>query len=176
MRRTRFPRILAIVLGMTAPLTSQAGDMRDCRLDALSFVDAWGGGGTFTVDRVGDARAFLCSDAKGDFVKTQTPAEGADCLGRFGDVILEGRFVGWADELQPGMTAIWSEAPAAPCCGWEVYPTAQVPPDRLAGVSWFAKGSAPTLGTIPTAMIEVTTDDTPLVNPLIALICDHPLP
>jgi len=169
-------RVMTIALSAIAPLMSNAADMRDCRLDALSFVDAWGDGGTFTVDRVGDTRAFLCLDDKGDYVKTQAPAEGADCLGRYGNVILEGSFAGWADDLVPDMTAIWSERPAAPCCGWEVFPTAEVPPDRLDEVTWFAEGNAPTLRTIPTAAIEVIADSNPFVNPLIALICDHPLP
>lgn len=168
--------LLSLVVSHAAPMIAQAGDMRDCRLDALSFVDPWGDGGTFTVERVGDARAFLCYEATGDIVRMHNPAEGEDCLGRYGDLIFEGSFVGWADELLPGMTAIWSESPAAPCCGWEVFPSAEVPPERLADVIWFDEANAPVLGTIPTAMIEVTTDDTPFVNPLIALICDHPLP
>ena len=158
------------------PAVGSAADMRDCRLDALTFVDPWGGDDRFTVTRVGTARAYLCFDDNGAMVETAKPKEGADCQGPYGDLVLEGRYEGWSDELLLGMTAIWYEKPAAPCCGWDVFPTTEAPTERLAKVTWFTKGSVPVLGTFPTAAIEVENGETILINPLIALVCAHSLP
>jgi hypothetical protein len=170
-----FQRILC-ASAIAIPTLGFAADMRDCRLDALTFVDPWGGDDRFVVTRVGTVRAYLCFDENGAMVDTDVPRVGADCQGPYGDLVLEGRYEGWSDELLPGMTAIWHESPAAPCCGWDVYPTSEAPADRLEKVTWFAADSAPVLGTIPTATIEVESGEPILVNPLIALVCAHSLP
>jgi hypothetical protein len=168
--------LAAFCTAFALPAAGLAADLRDCRLDALGFVDPWGGDDRFFVERVGAFQVWLCFDAKGEMTQVEQPKEGADCQGPYGDLVLEGRYEGWSDELLPGMTAIWSVQPAAPCCGWEVFPSAAAPAERLARVTWYAPGAAPVLGTIPTASITQEYGEQHLVNPLVALICAHPLP
>jgi len=66
---------------------SQAGqviNMRQCPLDALTFVDPVAGA-EFTVTRVGTNSHYLC-----DSGPTDIPPADEQCSGPFGDLVLQG--------------------------------------------------------------------------------------
>jgi hypothetical protein len=92
-----------LALTLAGPASAGIIDMRDCRLDTVTFIDPVAGG-AFTVRRVG--RNSSCTRK-------------AVCDGRLGDLVLAGRL------SEPGeapliVYAIWHTEPAAPCCGWRV--------------------------------------------------------
>ncbi|MCP5037973.1 MAG: hypothetical protein GY945_10280 [Rhodobacteraceae bacterium] len=170
-------RAAAICLICTAltPAGLQGADMRDCRLDALSFVDPWGGA-VFQVERVGEAMDYYCGEGQGELVVTKDPTEASACRGPYGDLMLEGSYKGSPDDDARKVTAIWSVIWGSPCCGWEAYETTRVPAQRLAKINWYPKGTAPPLGTQPYASIDEVYGENPFFNPLIALACAHDLP
>ena len=163
--------LAALAVGSTIPSVGFGADMRDCKLDALTFFDPWVGRGQFTVERVGETLSFWCVDGDGIGAKTKKPTDAANCRGPFGDLLLEGSF----DRSPNEMTVIWSVIAGVPCCGWEAYPTSQVPARHLSDVEWFPKGTAPALGSLPSVLIEAG-EYGPITIQLLPLDCKHDLP
>ena len=166
----------ALVVG-TIPSAGFGADIRDCRLDALTFFNFDENSYVveqFKVEKVGETWSYWCDASEGISVKTDNPIENAYCRGPFGDLLLEGNFDGTPNK----MTVIWSVIPALPCCGWSAYPTSQIHMSTglLSDVEWFPKGTAPTLGSrFSTALIK-TSRYSPVTLQLLPLVCDHDLP
>ncbi len=166
----------ALIVGVI-PSEGFGADIRDCRLDSLTFFNTDESsyiGERFKVERVGETQVFWCVDNEGISTKTTNPTEIENCQGPFGDLLLEGTFDGTPSE----MTVIWSVIAGVPCCAWDAYPTSQVhiSTGLLSDVGWFPKGTAPTMGSrVPTALIE-TSRYSPVTLQLLPLVCDHDLP
>ncbi|KUF10915.1 hypothetical protein [Pseudoponticoccus marisrubri] len=152
------------------PVCGQAADLRECRLDALSFVDPWGGA-RFDVRRVGTYAFLLCPEGVRPDQPGPVPSE---CRGRFGSIVLDGQLKDRDDGPGERLLAEYYTMPAAPCCGWELFRPGDKPALE-ADLTWYAPGSAPVLGTQPFASIESGDYTEISVNPLHALVCAHAL-
>lgn len=135
-------RTLAATLALALAVPAMAGtvDMRDCRLDTVTFIDAVIGG-AFTVERVGRNVNYLCKDG----ARTEIGADDI-CAGPFGDLVLAGKL------SEPGETprsifAVWRMEKAAPCCGWRILEEqAGSKLAALRGFRWLDGARAPRLG------------------------------
>ena len=170
-------KCVPLVVAFTIPSVGLGADIRDCRLDSLTFLNSDQSsyvGEQFKVERVGETWSYWCDDNDGISVKTDTLIENAYCQGPFGSLLLEGTFDGTPNE----MTVIWSVASALPCCEWYAYPTSQIHMSTglLSDVDWFPKGAAPTLGRVAQAALIETSRYSPLTLQLLPLVCDHDLP
>ncbi|MCB1390800.1 MAG: hypothetical protein KDK12_16925 [Rhodobacteraceae bacterium] len=157
--------LLAAALALPAAEPLWAADMRDCRLDALSFIDPWGGE-RFDVERVGERRQFWCDDH-------WVPYEQGDrqrCSGPFGELLLSGRF----DHGEVAVM-VYSVSASAPCCVWDLYSPEEAQ-QRFPDIPWYPPGEAPLLRSRGFASIESQWGSIPGHNPLIALACAHSLP
>jgi hypothetical protein len=122
-------------------------DMRDCRLDTVTFIDPVAGG-TFAVARVGRNVNYLCKGG------VRTDAEADDiCAGPFGDLVLAGR-LGEPGETPRNVFAVWHMEKAAPCCGWRILEErAGRKFAALPGFRWLDGVRAPRLGQVGFASI-----------------------
>lgn len=159
---------LALVLALCiAPhRAAVAFDMRECGIDALTFVHPWSKG-EFHSLRVGLDVYYLCGP---EAAQTDVPSDPSVCRGPYGNLVLEGRLEenGSAEEF----TAIYSFLESAsPCCGWSVYGVAEAPEISFDTI-WLAKGTAPLLREWPIGAISNAWGTRNDLDDMVPLICD----
>lgn len=175
------PRISALILSLPIAVTlagpAVAADMRDCPMDALTFIDPWFEE-RFEVNAVGADERLMCD---GEFIPAAAAANPDSCDGPFGYTFLFGHFSSAApfaadtpDDPKAAL-AVWSVLPAAPCCDWELFPVNAFPADHWQGAVLSTPGNAPTLRSIGTATIESAYGQLADIAPLVALDCAVPL-
>ena len=136
-------------------------DIRDCPLDTVVFVDPWAGG-EFTVKRVGTDYLWQCPEG------VEPPD--VNCMGPYGDLVLEGmhRKDSYAEpEL---MSAIWSVIKGVPCCGWTAEPGTVVR-NGHGNFKWLTPAEVPKLGAMEWLSID-PGDLAVFGNPVYAVACE----
>jgi hypothetical protein len=159
-------RIAAALSAVSTALQAQAAsfDIRDCRLDLVTFVEPWAGA-SFAVKRVGTRHTWLCPEGK--------TAEGGGCDGPFGDLVLEGVFTPSNGTPPRTMTATRTVLKALPCCSWSV----EEGPSSLvgkAGFKWLERVDVPALRTLSSLSIEAGDYGSDFGVAVHAAICDLP--
>lgn len=145
---------------------ASAFDMRECRLDSITFVDPWSNA-TFKPDRVGLDVHYSCGSNE---ESVRSPDSLENCRGPYGDVFLQGTFHENGQASQ--FLAVYSyHKGTAPCCGWSVFASGEnIELENRA--TWLSSGSAPRLGEWPFASIANTWGSQGSLDGLVALICD----
>lgn len=158
----------ATLLSMVCAAKAAAYDMRDCPLDALTFVDPWSHS-YFRPELVGVNLYFFC-DGDRRIVRSQTNPGG--CSGPYGDVMPKGFFVDAGNTSS--LLAVYSYyRGASPCCGWSVF-SAGEKPDIEGMTDWLPSGAAPRLSEWPFASIVNTWGTRNDMDGVVALICEMP--
>jgi hypothetical protein len=145
---------------------ASAFDMRECRLDAVTFVDPWSNT-TFKSDRVGLDIYYSCGSIE-ESVKNPDSIE--NCRGPYGDVFLQGTF--YENGRASQFLAVYSyHKGTAPCCGWSVFASGENT-EWESRATWLPSGSAPRLGEWPFASIANSWGTQGSLDGVVALICD----
>lgn len=169
MARTKTVAFASCIAGLSIvfSLVGQASafDMRECRLDAITFVDPWSLA-TFKPDRVGLDINYSCGSNE---ESVRNPDGLKNCRGPYGDVFLQGTFHenGRASQF----LAVYSyHKGTAPCCGWSVFASGEnIELENRA--TWLSSGGAPRLGEWPFASIVNSWGTQGSLDGVVALIC-----
>jgi len=159
MRRVLFS-LPAIALATGVP--AAAIDIRDCRLDTVVFVDPWAGG-EFAVTRGGTDYIWQCPEG------VQPPD--VNCMGPYGDLVLEGMYRQYPSSKAELMSAIWSVIKGVPCCGWSVE-EGEASTSGRENFKWLPPAEAPALREMQWLSIE-SSEGLAFQNPVYAAACDE---
>ena len=170
MARIMKPAVASAIHGLIALLIlgdpASAFDMRDCKLDAITFVDPWSNA-TFKPDRVGVDVYYSCGSTE---ELVENPDNPETCRGPYGDLFLQGTFNENGRTSQ--LLAVYSyHKNTAPCCGWSVFASGENTTLENR-VTWLASGSAPRLGDWPFGSIANSWGTQGALDGVVALICE----
>lgn len=151
--------VACLGIATTAPAATVI-DIRDCPLDTVVFVDPWAGG-EFAVRRVGTDYLWQCPDG----------AEPPDvnCMGPYGDLVLEGMYRQYESSEPELMSAVWSVIKGVPCCGWSVQP-GEVSAVGNDNFKWLTPADVPKLRDMQWLSIE-SNEGMAFGNPVYAASC-----
>lgn len=157
--RALWPAIAILAAGATE---LRAFDMRECQVDALTFVNSWSSE-TFEVERVGTSFYYLCGEAQ---AITRDPADPSLCRGPYGSLLLDGQH-----NSGKRYTAIYElHSSGAPCCGWSIFPedAHREMPEK---VTWLKPRTAPRLRDWPIDAIHNDWGPQTALDGMTALVC-----
>ena len=158
--------LLPCLIAALAAGDASAYDLGTCPMDALKFVHPESKA-QFRPDRVGTDLYFACGVEE---EITKEPANPADCLGPYGDIMLEGTFNGNGHEDR--LIAVYSlHKGTVPCCGWSVF-GADENAKLEERTDWLRLGAAPKLSEWPFASIYNDWGSRDDLNGVVAQICD----
>lgn len=137
----------------------------DCAVDRLTFADPWGGQ-SFEVSRVGEYRRRAC--------EADAPVCEQDVIFTVFDGTYSDPDTGLS---QPMLYALQQWPMAAPCCWWDAaHDYEQLGLDVAeADLTWFARGDAPSLSSLPLASIELNDLTATAANDLQLTITRNPM-
>lgn len=155
--------LLTFFAGVLATNASAATiDIRSCPLDTVVFVDPWAGG-EFAVKRVGTDYLWQCPDG------VEPPD--VNCMGPYGDLVLEGEYRKYSGSQPETMSAIWSVIKGVPCCGWSVV-KGTATPNGHGNFRWLTPAETPKLREMQWLSIE-PENTLGFGNPIFAAACER---